>query len=232
MNTAKHITRFSRLGRYIWLCINAVLAAATMPLVAVSAPSAGDYTREQAQIGAQIYSGSCSVCHGSRLQGGAAPALTGPAFAQSLKATYSTASALFALISTQMPVNNPGSLSKQQYTQVLAFILAKNGYPAGSAPLDVAHLDEVALLPYPNQDAKTAPDANLEIANIGSANRLSMDGIIPISVFLRSRISTPAMCRRSRRSRWCKPALPAVSRRRRSWSTASCMRPRRWSTIK
>jgi alcohol dehydrogenase (cytochrome c) len=178
MNTAKHITRFSRLGRYIWLCINAVLAAATMPLVAVSAPSAGDYTREQAQIGAQIYSGSCSVCHGSRLQGGAAPALTGPAFAQSLKATYSTASALFALISTQMPVNNPGSLSKQQYTQVLAFILAKNGYPAGSAPLDVAHLDEVALLPYPNQDAKTAPDANLEIANIGSANRLLV-GALP-----------------------------------------------------
>jgi alcohol dehydrogenase (cytochrome c) len=172
MNIAKHITRFSRLGRHVRLCITAVLAAVTLPLMAVSAPSAGDYTREQAQIGAQIYSGSCSVCHGSRLQGGAAPALTGPAFAQSLKATYSTASALFALISTQMPVNNPGSLSKTQYTQVLAFILAKNGYPAGSVPLDAAHLDAVALLPYPNQDAKAAPDANLEIANIGSANRL------------------------------------------------------------
>jgi alcohol dehydrogenase (cytochrome c) len=172
MNIAKHITRFSRLGWHIRLCINAVLAAATLPLVAVSAPSAGDYTREQAQIGAQIYSGSCSVCHGSKLQGGAAPALSGPAFAQSLKATYTTASALFALISTQMPVNNPGSLSKTQYTQVLAFILAKNGYPAGSVPLDAAHVDEVALLPYPNQDTKTAPDANLEIANIGSANRL------------------------------------------------------------
>ncbi|HEY4971132.1 MAG TPA: PQQ-binding-like beta-propeller repeat protein [Steroidobacteraceae bacterium] len=172
MNIAKHITQFSRLGRHIRLWIIAVLATATLPLVAVSAPSAGDYTREQAQIGAQIYSGSCSVCHGSKLQGGAAPALTGPVFAQSLKATYTTASALFALISTQMSVNNPGSLSKNQYAQVLAFILAKNGYPAGSGPLDGAHLDKVALLPYPNQDAKTAPDANLEIANIGSANGL------------------------------------------------------------
>lgn len=178
MNIAKYITRFSRLSRHIRLCINVVLAAATLPLVAVSAPSTGDYTKEQAQIGAQIYSGSCSVCHGSKLQGGAAPALTGPAFAQSLNATYATASALFALISTQMPVNNPGSLSKKQYTQVLAFILAKNGYPAGSVPLDDAHLDKVALLPYPNQDAKTASDANLEIANIGSANRLLV-GALP-----------------------------------------------------
>src|ERR1700722_1474000 len=172
MNIAKRITRFSRLSRHIRFGINFVRAGLPPPLVAVSAPGAGDYTREQAQMGAQIYSGSCSVCHGSKLQGGAAPALTGPAFAQSLKATYTTASALYALISTQMPVNNPGSLSKNQYTQVLAFLLAKNGYPAGSAPLDTAHLDKVALLPYPNQDAKTAQDANLEIANIGSANRL------------------------------------------------------------
>ena len=77
-----------------------------------------------------------------------------------------------------MPVNNPGSLSKTQYTQVLAFILAKNGYPAGRAPLDAAHLDKVALLPYPIEGAKSAPDANLEIANIGSANRLLL-GALP-----------------------------------------------------
>src|SRR5258706_15779037 len=141
-------TRFSRLGRHIRLWLNASLAALTLPLAAMAAQAASDYTKEQAQAGVQIYSETCSVCHGSRLQGGAAPALTGAAFAQSLKTTYTTTSALFALISTQMPVNNPGSLSKEQYTQVLAFILAKNGYPVGSTPLDAAHLDEVALLPY------------------------------------------------------------------------------------
>jgi alcohol dehydrogenase (cytochrome c) len=177
MNIPKRITRFSRLGRHIRLCFNAVLAVATLPLAAVSAPASGDYTQEQAQTGAQIYSGTCSVCHGSRLQGGAAPALTGAGFAQALNSNYTTTSKLFGLISTQMPVNDPGSLSKEQYTQVLAFILAENGYPAGSAPLDAAHLDEVALLPYPQQDAKK-PDANLEIQNIGSANRLVV-GALP-----------------------------------------------------
>ena len=159
-------------GRMTRLLLSAVLAMIALPVPAVSASPGGDYTREQAQIGAQIYSGSCSVCHGSRLQGSAAPALTGAAFANVLRYTYPNASALFTFISTQMPVNNPGSLNKTQYTQVLAFILAKNGYPAGSGPLDAAHLDDVALLPYPDQDAKKAPEADLEIANIGSANRL------------------------------------------------------------
>src|ERR1700689_665674 len=167
-----YIGRLSRLRSRARSWLTAVLGMVALPLEAMSAPAAGDYTKDQARAGAQIYGATCSVCHGSRLQGGAAPALTGTAFAQSLKTSYTTTSALFTLISTQMPVNNPGSLSKTQYTQVLAYILAENGYPAGSAPLDPAHLDDVALLPYPEQDAKKAPDADLEIANIGSSRRL------------------------------------------------------------
>lgn len=142
-----------------------------------SAAGIGGYTPEQAQAGAQVYSATCSVCHGSRLQGGAAPALTGTAFAQTLKTTYPTTSKLFEVIATLMPVNNPGSLTNTQDTDVLAFILASNGYPSGSSPLDAARLDELALLPFPEQDAKKS-DANLEIQNIGSANRLVV-GALP-----------------------------------------------------
>jgi alcohol dehydrogenase (cytochrome c) len=138
---------------------------------AANAAGSGGYTQEQAQAGAQVYSATCSVCHGSRLQGGAAPALTGAAFAQTLNTTYPTTGKLYDVIATLMPVNNPGSLSKTQDTNVLAFILANNGYPAGATPLDAGRLDELALLPFPEQGAKTA-DANLEIQNIGSANRL------------------------------------------------------------
>ena len=35
-----------------------------------------------------------------------------------------------------MPAGNPGSLSHDQYAQVMAFILSKNGYPAGATALD------------------------------------------------------------------------------------------------
>jgi alcohol dehydrogenase (cytochrome c) len=82
------------------------------------------------------------------------------------------------VIATLMPVDNPGSLSKTQYTQVLAYILAENGYPAGTTALDAAHLDDVALLPYPDQGATKDKDANLEIQNIGSASRLVV-GALP-----------------------------------------------------
>jgi mono/diheme cytochrome c family protein len=55
-------------GRMTRFLLSAVFAMIAVPLPEVSASPGGDYTREQAQIGAQIYSGSCSVCHGSRLQ--------------------------------------------------------------------------------------------------------------------------------------------------------------------
>jgi alcohol dehydrogenase (cytochrome c) len=74
-----------------------------------------------------------------------------------------------------MPASNPGSLSKSQYEDALAFILAQNGYAAGSSAPDAAHLDTVALLPYPAQDNEAAKgNASLEIQNIGISSRTVM----------------------------------------------------------
>jgi hypothetical protein len=42
---------------------------------------------------------------------------------------------LFDRIRTSMPQNNPGSLSRQQNADILAFILFKGSAPAGSAEL-------------------------------------------------------------------------------------------------
>jgi alcohol dehydrogenase (cytochrome c) len=167
-----------RVRSWDWRSAISGVAALALPLLSMAATGGGDYTREQAQAGAQVYSATCSVCHGSKLQGGAAPALTGATFGQTLQNTYSTTRKLYDVISTLMPVNNPGSLSKEQYTDVLAFILAENAYPAGTTALDTAHLEEVALLPYPDQGAKKATDTNLEIQNIGTANRLVV-GALP-----------------------------------------------------
>jgi hypothetical protein len=35
-----------------------------------------------------------------------------------------------------MPAGAPGSLTHDQYTAIMAYILQKNGYPAGSTALD------------------------------------------------------------------------------------------------
>jgi alcohol dehydrogenase (cytochrome c) len=137
---------------------------------ASAAEQTGDYTKEQAHAGQQVYSVSCSLCHGSQLQGGAAPALKGSVFLQSIQRNFPTAQPLFDLISTRMPVNNPGGLSQEQYRDVLAFVLSENSYPEGTSSLDAAHLKTVALLPLPDQTSKSA-DSTLEIQNIGASDR-------------------------------------------------------------
>lgn len=144
-------------------------ALAWLPLAAPAAtPSL--YTKAQAKAGARVYSQKCSSCHGSKLQGGAAPALIGASFGKSLKVSYPDAGKLFHFISTQMPVSNPGALGQTQYEQVLAFLLAENGYPSGNTKLDPSHLANATLLPYPNKN-EAASSSNLEIQNIGGANR-------------------------------------------------------------
>jgi hypothetical protein len=42
---------------------------------------------------------------------------------------------LHARLRTTMPPDTPGSLKGQEYTDILAFLLERNGYPAGSEEL-------------------------------------------------------------------------------------------------
>jgi alcohol dehydrogenase (cytochrome c) len=169
--------RVGQTGSTEHVVVNLTAIAALVLITAAataSAPvrSAGAYSRDQAQAGANVYGAACASCHGAKLQGGAAPALKGSSFAKSIETTFPSTAKLLEFISTQMPVNNPGSLSKTQYTQVLSFILASNHYPASAESSGPSAFGDVSLLPYPAPDAATGTDANLEIQNIGSAQRL------------------------------------------------------------
>jgi len=94
----------------------------------------GVYTREQASRGAALYAERCAHCHGQDLTGGEiAPALNGGEF----KSNWSGLSVddLFERIKVSMPQDNPGSLSRQQTADVLAFVLFRNGFPVGKTEL-------------------------------------------------------------------------------------------------
>jgi alcohol dehydrogenase (cytochrome c) len=117
-------------------------------LVAVSsagaqAQSGGGYTSAQASHGATVYTQSCVSCHGANLQGESAPALTGQIFRQAYGS--GTAAQLYDFISRQMPQDKPASLSQEQYLDVTAYILSRNGFAAGSAPLQMGSLGQVSL---------------------------------------------------------------------------------------
>jgi quinoprotein glucose dehydrogenase len=94
----------------------------------------GVYTEEQATRGKTGYAEQCASCHGPELTGGEmAPALAGGEFLAGWDGL--TVGDLFERIRISMPQNAPGSLSGQQNADILAFVLASNKFPAGTAEL-------------------------------------------------------------------------------------------------
>jgi DNA-binding beta-propeller fold protein YncE/mono/diheme cytochrome c family protein len=100
----------------------------------------GIYTKEQASRGGALYAQRCTRCHAPDLTGGeTAPALNSGEF----KSNWSGLSIddLFERIKVSMPQDNPGSLSRQQTADIVAFLLSKGGFPEGKS--EVAREAEV-----------------------------------------------------------------------------------------
>ena len=101
----------------------------------------GVFTADQAAQGKVLFNAKCAICHGAEMNGAEmAPALVGGAFL----ANWSDVpvSDLAVRIHTTMPANDPGTLSNQEVSLIIAYILSFNQYPAGAAALPS---DEVAL---------------------------------------------------------------------------------------
>lgn len=106
----------------------------------------GVYTDAQATRGSELSTKQCAVCHGDALAGtDIGPGLQGKDF----KLTWAGRSLfeLFDKIKATMPANAPGDLTPAQTTDLVAFILKLNEYPAGSADLgnDKATLEGIKL---------------------------------------------------------------------------------------
>jgi alcohol dehydrogenase (cytochrome c) len=118
------------------LALAAMLAAsAVVRASAAPQPPAALYTVSQAATGNREYASNCAACHGARLDGGAGPALSGRALRLLAKDTRLTVGDMFAVLAKQMPLNEPASLKREQYVAIMAYILSRNGYPAGTKAL-------------------------------------------------------------------------------------------------
>jgi mono/diheme cytochrome c family protein len=92
------------------------------------------YTEAQATRGEAGYMEHCAACHRDDLTGlGPAPELAGDAFLGRWE--QRSVDELLAKVRTTMPQSAPGSLSEAQYLDIVAFLLAANGLPAGSVEL-------------------------------------------------------------------------------------------------
>jgi mono/diheme cytochrome c family protein len=95
----------------------------------------GIYTNEQADRGAGLYAQRCGACHGAALNGtGEAPPLVGGEFVSHWDTL--TVGDLYDRVRTTMPQNDPMSMTREEYADVLAYVLKNNGFPAGTRELD------------------------------------------------------------------------------------------------
>jgi mono/diheme cytochrome c family protein len=110
----------------------------------------GVYTDDQAKRGQAIYAQKCSSCHAANLAGGLGPPLVGSDFNGDWN--KQPLSELVTKIEKTMPQNDPGTITRQEAVDVVAYILKAGNLPAGQKELgpDDAALKQVT---WPNVPA-------------------------------------------------------------------------------
>ena len=104
----------------------------------------GIYTDGQADFGESVYRDECAECHREDLTGqDMSPSLVGIGF--TFKWEGRNLQELYASMRYGMPQTAPGSLSNSQYAALTAYLLAKNGFPAGESELS-SDEDELAKI--------------------------------------------------------------------------------------
>ena len=132
--------------RIFLLSSGILLAGFSYTSLHVQADAKGIYTADQAKRGGAVFTGQCASCHGSDLAGvGQNPPLSGDEFLS--KYEGESIDAIFDTIQTTMPATHPGSLTRPQAADVLAFILSSNKYLAGTTelPSDEESLKKIQL---------------------------------------------------------------------------------------
>lgn len=95
---------------------------------------ARSYSEAQAKRGKALSADNCAACHGEDLAGaGLAPALAGSTFLSLWEGR--TVGDLYEQVRTTMPASAPGSLSNDDYIDLIAFILQANDVPSGERDL-------------------------------------------------------------------------------------------------
>ena len=110
----------------------------------------GVYSQDQASRGQKAYNSQCARCHGEALLGGEnSPPLVDPDFLE--KWYGKSVGSLVDFTRKTMPSDGPGKLSRRQCTDMIAYLLSANGFPAGELDLDsdAAVLNEILIQPKP-----------------------------------------------------------------------------------
>lgn len=126
------------------------------------------FSAEQVTYGAQIYAGTCAICHGINLEGGHDVPDLGDYF--TARWANTPLDQLAGYIARAMPLMAPGTLSPRDTVALVAFLLHQNGVsPSSNTPLPVDE-HQLAKLHFPaTRNAATARPALNTRKNTGNA---------------------------------------------------------------
>ena len=129
--------------------------------------SDGVYTADQAQRGQQLYKAQCVACHGEKLEGLVGPMLAGEGFVAAWAGR--SAAELVEKIQNTMPLQAPGSLSRQQSIDITAYMLQVGNFKPGQTALTDAGVKQVTF-PAARAGAGAAPAAAGSLPLSASSN--------------------------------------------------------------
>jgi mono/diheme cytochrome c family protein len=107
----------------------------------------GVYTEAQSKRGEATYTDMCGSCHGAELEGlDMSPPLSGATFGSNWNEL--TMGDLAERIRISMPADRPGTMTRAQVADVMAFILKANHFPAGGTelPQEVPLLKQIKIV--------------------------------------------------------------------------------------
>jgi len=106
------------------------------------------YTEAQSSRGEALYMRHCEQCHGTGLDGDTASEIPGLAFEGFMQRWRGrTADDLLLRMERSMPQAAPGSLTRAEYADLVAYLFKANGFPAGfeALGLDAARLRQIVI---------------------------------------------------------------------------------------
>jgi mono/diheme cytochrome c family protein len=149
--------------RTIMICAGLFAGALWLNVQAQQARSVSDgvYSAAQATRGQAIYKNQCAECHGNALEGTVGSPLAGDSFLANWSAR--PLSALVDKIQKTMPFSTPGSLSREQSTDLTAYMLQVGKFPTGRTDLAEATL---AQIQFPAARRASLPTAQGNLAEL------------------------------------------------------------------
>ncbi len=109
-------------------------AATVAPAAATRSIWDGVYSDAQISRGKKAFNSLCARCHGEGLLGNDdSPALVEADFLKDIEGK--TVGSLVERTRKTMPSDGPGKVSRQQCTDITAYVLSSNGFPAGKSDL-------------------------------------------------------------------------------------------------